>query len=181
MGSKKEIEAPHTPQRPPRSPRGEYEIEEPFPLNARQKQLLALTPPLAFLASSEQQDTDALVHALTMSGLSSVRVFDSIGVAVDAWSEVVPAAMVVKLAQLPPPPCDALKSLSRLTLQQRQEGIVVVVADNVRTHDGYSAFLHQVNCLICSSDLAQLPRHLLRARLYHLELYRHWLDAQADM
>ena len=106
--------------------------------------------------------------------MREVLELDDLEEAVETLVETDAGIVVVVMDKAPPPPCEPLWPLEALPFSVRRRTFVALVAGNVPTLDGMVAFLLQVNCLINTSDLGQLPVLLRRAHLHHLRLYRHW-------
>ncbi len=142
-------------------------------LTPGQRELVSAVPSLAYVVAAERHECDALVASLEAVGLGHIRMFTNVARACDAWAEVEPAILLVRLSGALPFD-DELVPVRRLPLGRRRDCLVAVVADEVMTLDGHQAFAAQVNCVVAVRDLEQLPVFLRRAWLHHLELYRHY-------
>lgn len=148
---------------------------EPLPLlHPTDQRLLDGLYPAAVIVNLAPGATDAIEAGLRFLGMREIQQFEDLASGVEMIAESEVAILVIRLDKAPAPPCQPLEALYRASLDVRRRTFVVLVADNVRTLDGQVAFFLQVNCLINSQDLPQLPRHLRRAMLFHLRLYRHW-------
>jgi len=169
--------APEPPPEPsaPQPPPASAEEFDPLPaLHPTDQRLLDSLYPAAVIANLTAGPTHPLEAALRFLGMREIQHFQNLADAVEMIAESEIAILLIRVERAPAPPCPPLEALYRTPLDVRRRTFVVLVADNVRTLDGQVAFFLQVNCLISSQDLAGLPRHLRRAMLFHLRLYRHW-------
>lgn len=79
--------------------------------------------------------------------------------------------------EIPPPPCSALRPLTGLPPDCRRAVYLVLIGDGLKTLNGNSAFLYQVNLVVGREDLAQLGAVLHTGVEYHQRLYRPFLQA----
>jgi len=75
-------------------------------------------------------------------------------------------------SQIPAPPYAAMASLTGLPPNFRRRLFLVLIGDNLKTLDGNSAFLYQVNMMLAKEDLPQLGAALHSGIDYHERLYR---------
>ncbi|MCP4655160.1 MAG: hypothetical protein GY856_07045 [bacterium] len=164
-------EPPAAPEQAPASAGG----FEPLPLlHPTDQRLLDSLYPAAVIVNLAPGATDAIEAGLRFLGMREIQHFEDLASGVEMIAESEVAILVIRLDKASAPPCQPLVALYRAPRDVRRRTFVVLVADNVRTLDGQVAFFLQVNCLINSQDLPQLPRHLRRGMLVHLRLYRHW-------
>ena len=57
---------------------------------------------------------------------------------------------------------------------------VVLMAGNLKSLDGQTAFYLQMNCLVNSQETARIPVNIQRALLFHLRHYRYWHLQEED-
>jgi len=74
-------------------------------------------------------------------------------------------------------PYAPLAALTGLAPELRRNLFLVLVADNLKTLDGNSAFMFQVNLIVSRQDLAQFGPALHSGLEYHRRLYRPYLAA----
>lgn len=90
--------------------------------------------------------------------------------------------MIVYVANaLPAPPVPAMEPLLGLEPHDRRRTFFLVVADNVKTMDGNSAFFHGVDLLVSKQDLARADRVLYSALEFRRTLCGPFLDALAEV
>lgn len=144
------------------------------PMRELDKELLASIYPVAAVVCLATVPVERYEAGLRRVGIEEVRRFDDLAAAGEAMLESDFAVLLILTDRASAPPCAPLKPLYALPLAVRRRTLVALVADNVRSLDGQTAFYLQVDCLISSQEIAKFPTHLLRALLFHLRLYRYW-------
>lgn len=156
-------------------PAGAAQDFEPLPpVRDLDKDLLAALYPIAAVVRLAPVPTERLEAGLRLLGMDEVRHYDSVAAAAEEMLDIDFAILLVVTDRATAPPCEPLKPLYDLPLSVRRGTFVALVADNVRSLDGQTAFYLQVNCLINAQETAKFPLYLQRALLFHLRHYRHW-------
>jgi hypothetical protein len=83
--------------------------------------------------------------------------------------------------QIPAPPYAALAPLTGLPPNFRRRLYLVLIADNLKTLDGNSAFLYQVNLILAKQDFPQLAAALYSGIDYHEHLYKPYFLATENL
>ena len=83
-----------------------------------------------------------------------------------------PALCIYVGGQIPAPPYAAMAPLTGLPPNFRRRLHLVLIADNLKTLDGNSAFLYQVNMILAKQDFPQLGAALYSGIDYHERLYK---------
>ncbi len=153
---------------------GEVAFERLPPMRELDRELLASISPLAAVVRLAAVSVEGYEAGLRLLGIEEVHHFDDLAAAGEALLESDFAVLLILLDRASAPPCEPLRPLYGLPLDVRRRTLVALVADNVRSLDGQTAFYLQVDCLINGREIAKLPVHLQRALLFHLRLYRFW-------
>lgn len=74
-------------------------------------------------------------------------------------------------------PHAAMAPLTRLHPSFRRRVYIMLVADNLKTADGNTAFMHEVNIVLAKRDLAQIGPALFSGLQYHDRLYKAYFEA----
>jgi hypothetical protein len=82
--------------------------------------------------------------------------------------------------QIPAPPYSEMAALTGLPPNFRRRLFVVLIADNLKTLDGNSAFLYQVNLIVAKQDFPHLGPALHSGLDYHERLYKSYFQAQEN-
>lgn len=125
---------------------------------------------VALGAAAPQPFETALRHL----GMKEVYHFSDLASAAEDLLENDFSILVILLDRATAPPCEPLKPLYELPLSKRRDTFVILVADNVRSLDGQTAFYLQLNCLVATQEIARFPLHVQRALLFHLRHTRYW-------
>ena len=75
------------------------------------------------------------------------------------------------------PPYAAMEPLAGLPSSLRRKLYLILIADNLKTLDGNSAFLYEVNMVLTKQDFPQLGAAIYSGIDYHERLYRSYLQA----
>lgn len=153
---------------------GAADFEPLPPIRDLDKELLAELYPIAALVRLGAAAPERFEAGLRLLGMEEVRHYSDLAAATDEMLDIDFAIVLILTDRATPPPCEPLKPLYDLPLSVRRDTFVALVADNVRSLDGQTAFYLQVNCLINAQDTTKFPVHLQRALLFHLRHYRHW-------
>lgn len=130
--------------------------------------------PVAIVANLASGPADHLVAALKFLGMDQVDVETDLESVAEAMTESQIAILLIAIDKATAPPCEPLQPIQRLPLEVRRRTFVGLVAPNVRSLDGQTAFYLQMNCLLNAGEVAAIPRNLQRALLFHLRHYRYW-------
>jgi hypothetical protein len=79
--------------------------------------------------------------------------------------------------QVAPPPNGPMAPLTGLPPSFRRRLFLVLVSENLKTLDGTSAFLYEVNMILGTRDLEQLGAALYSGIEYHERLYKPYFEA----
>ena len=115
-------------------------------------------------------DTPALRQAARSLGYSPLH-FPAADAARDFYTRDYPPIVIVSPAQLTPPPLQEIAPLTSVSPADRRRGFYILVADNLRTHDGNAAFLYGVNLVVATKDLGSIASVYKDAVIYHKRLY----------
>jgi len=78
--------------------------------------------------------------------------------------------------EVPAVPHAPMAPLTGLHPGVRRRLYLMLVADNLKTFDGNTAFLHQVNMILGKQDVSRIGAALYRGLVYHRQLYRTYLQ-----
>ncbi|HEY3055683.1 MAG TPA: hypothetical protein VGK31_07100 [Thermoanaerobaculia bacterium] len=115
-------------------------------------------------------DNPALRQAAKLIGFMPVH-FATAEQARDRFMQETPQVVFLSLAQITPPPLEAMQPIVGILPADRRKSFFVLVADNLRTMDGNAAFLYGVNLVLAPKDLVTFPRIYKDAYAYHVRLY----------
>ena len=148
---------------------------EPVPeVRDHDKGLVDALYPVAGVVNLAARPVQPLEAGLALLGIDEVHHFDDMESAAEAMLESDFSILLVVLDRATAPPCDPLEALYGLPLTVRRDVFVALLADNVRSLDGQTAFYLQVNCLISTQELPKFPAYLRQALIFHLRHYRYW-------
>ena len=88
-----------------------------------------------------------------------------------------PSLCIYVGSQIPAPPYTAMAPLTGLPPNFRRRLFLVLIGDNLKTLDGNSAFLYQVNMILAKEDFPQLGAALHSGIDYHERLYKPYFRA----
>jgi hypothetical protein len=88
-----------------------------------------------------------------------------------------PSLCIYVGSQIPAPPYTAMAPLTGLPPNFRRRLFLVLISDNLKTLDGNSAFLYQVNMILAKEDFPQLGAALHSGIDYHERLYKPYFRA----
>ncbi len=173
---KKRIEVNASPAAPAAAEAPAEEVRfEPVPaVREHDKELVDSLYPVAGVVNLAGRPAQPLEAGLALLGINEVHHFDDMEAAAEAMLESDFSILLVILDKATAPPCEPLEALYSLPMAVRRDVFVALLADNVRSLDGQTAFYLQVNCLISLQELPKFPTYLRQALLYHLRHYRHW-------
>ncbi len=154
---------------PPVSP-----IASGLHLPAADRTLLSTFSTTALVVNLEGTPEAEIHRGLRGIGMQEIHEMFDLETALESLQTYEAGIVLVRMGKAPPPPCEPLAPLHRLSPDLRRRIFVALLADNVSSLNGQVAFLLQVDCLISSQDLPRLSQLLLRALLHQLRLYRHW-------
>jgi hypothetical protein len=95
--------------------------------------------------------------------------------------EELPELVIQIAGKLPPPPLEELRPLTGIAPIDRRRVFIVLLASNLSTLDGNTAFVYDVNLTINRSDLDRAPALLHTGLEYHRRLYRRFQEAAATL
>lgn len=81
-----------------------------------------------------------------------------------------PSLIIYQVENLPPPPFKGLEPVLLIPINLRRHIFVAVISSNVKSLDGNSAFLYQVNLLISTKDIELFHHHIANALIYEYNL-----------
>ena len=153
---------------------GSADFEPLPPLRDLDKELLGEIYPVSAIACLTAAPAGRFEAGLRLLGMQEVRHYDNLAAATEEMLDIDFAVLLILMDRATAPPCEPLQPLYELPLSVRRGTFVALVADNVRSLDGQTAFYLQVNCLINAQETAKFPAQLQRALVFHLRHYRHW-------
>lgn len=149
--------------------------EEIVPIPA---ELLKAMPPLkdksGIIISENENYLSFLKEGLESIGYYIKKSFKSTEEAGFFISQELPSIILIQVENLPPPPLKNLEPIFLLHPNIRRNIFVCLLAPNVRTLDGNSAFLYQVNLLISTNDINTFHHHIASALIYEYNLKVHF-------
>jgi uncharacterized protein YbaR (Trm112 family) len=136
--------------------------------------LLGVMPPLhekvAFMVVQNGSLAPLLKEGLEEVGFFVKETFTDPKEAALPIQQDVPGLVLAQFDAVPPPPFPDLAPLISLPPLTRRRVFVALMAKGLKTLDGNSAFLYQVNCLIDQAELPKFHHHLVAALTYDLNL-----------
>ncbi len=152
----------------------EVRFEPVPPVREHDKELFDNLYPVAGVVNLAGRPVQHLEDGLALLGINEVHHFDDMEAATEAMLESDFSMLLVLLDKATAPPFEPLEALYSLPLSVRRGVFVALLADNVRSLDGQTAFYLQVNCLISTQELPKSPAYLRQALTFHLRHYRFW-------
>ncbi|MEJ5167036.1 MAG: hypothetical protein WHV67_08430 [Thermoanaerobaculia bacterium] len=141
-------------------------------------EIIRLMPPLkdksAIIISEREDYLNNLKEGVEELGFYIKRIFKSLEDASIFIGQELPALILVQVENLPPPPFKSLEPLFLLNPNIRRNIYVFIIAPNVKTLDGNSAFLYQVNGLISTQDLNSFHHHIASSIIFEYNLKAHF-------
>lgn len=153
---------------------GEIQFESLLTMRDPDKDLFDSIYPAAAVVALGSAAPQPFEAGLRHLGMKEVYHFSDLPTATRELLEHDFSILVILFDRATAPPFEPLKPLYELPLSTRRDTFVVLVADNVRSLDGQTAFYLQLNCLVATQEIARFPLHVQRALLFHLRHYRHW-------
>lgn len=155
-----------------------YDNRKKESIIAVRAELLKAMSPLkdksALIISENENYLNILKEGLESIGCYIKKSFRSIEEAGLFIAQELPSIILIQLENLPPPPLRSLEPIFLLHPNIRRNIFVCLMAPNVRTLDGNSAFLYQVNLLISTNDLATFHHHIISALVFEYNLKVHF-------
>lgn len=148
-------------------------------LREYEQNLMSRLFPVGIVANLAGSPADPLVEALKFLGMDQVDLETDLEKVAEMMRESQVAILLIALDKATAPPCEPLQPIQRLPQDVRRRTFVGLVAPNVRSLDGQTAFYLQMNCLLNAGEVSTIPRNLQRALLFHLRHYRYW-DARDE-
>lgn len=152
----------------------------------RNKEALTPIPPDILKVMPVLKDKSALIISenesyltLLKEGLESIgffvkKNFKTLEEAGLFINQELPSLILIQLESLPPPPFKSLEPIFFMNPNIRRNIFVCIIAPNVKTLDGNSAFLYQVNMLISSNDILTFHHHIVSALTFEQNLKAHF-------
>lgn len=153
---------------------GEVQFEPLLAMRDPDKDLLDGIYPVAAVVALGAAAAPPFEAGLRHLGMKDVYHFSDLSTATQELLEHNFSILVILIDRATAPPFEPLKPLYELPLSIRRDTFVVLVADNVRSLDGQTAFYLQLNCLVATQEIALFPQHVQRALLFHLRHYQYW-------
>jgi len=153
---------------------GQVAPSPPTPLDSR----LAPGPtlPSGFVISDDQAVTRDLQQRFAELG-STLRSVSSASEVRALPPEERPPLIIFVAGSVAPPPVETLRPLTGMAPIDRRRTFIVLLANDVGTLDGNSAFIFDVNMTVNRSDVGKLPSMLQAALEHHRRLYRRFNEA----
>lgn len=171
-----QMAAPAPAEQPPaqQPASGNAAFEPLLPMRDLERDLLAHLYPMAGIVNLTGGADQHIEQALKMLNMNEVMRFTESEAAAEAMKEIELSILVVLVDKAAAPPFPPLEPIQKLPLDLRRGTFVALMANNVKSLDGQTAFYLQVNCLINAQEVSRIPISLQRALLFHLRHYRHW-------
>jgi hypothetical protein len=115
-------------------------------------------------------DDPALRQAAKLVGFLPV-VFSDPAKAREYYMQEFPQLVFIHPAQMTPPPLEGMAPIFSMIPSDRRRAFFILIADNLRTHDGNAAFLYGVNLVVAKKDLPQFTDIYRDAQAAHERLY----------
>ncbi len=158
---------------------GEVSFEPLTQLREYEKALFSRLFPAGIVANLASGPADHLVEALTYVGMEEVELETDLESVAETMTEAQIAILLIALDKATAPPCEPLQPIQRLPLEVRRRTFVGLVAPNLRSLDGQTAFYLQMNFLLNAGEVSKIPKNIQRALLFHLRHYRYW-ESETD-
>jgi hypothetical protein len=150
------------------------------PMRDVERELLAQLYPMAAVINLSD-DPDAVVEqALRMLNMTEVRRYPDCAAVAEAMQEIEISILVVMVDKAAAPPFEPIEPITSLPLDIRRNTFVVLMANNVKSLDGQTAFYLQMNCLVNTQESDRIPVNIQRGLLFHLRHYRYWHLQEQD-
>jgi len=102
------------------------------------------------------------------------KIFKTVEEAALFINQELPFLILIQVENLPPPPFKSLEPIFLLNPNTRRNIFVCIMAPNVKTLDGNSAFLYQVNLLISTNDISSFHHHIVSSIIFEYNLKAHF-------
>lgn len=123
-------------------------------------------------------ETPALQKAAWTLGFQPIH-FPAVVAARDFFVQEHPPVVFLSPAQLTQPPLEELQPIISVSPADRRKGFFILVAENLKTFDGTTAFLYGVNLVVASRDLGAIRRLYGEAEAHHQKMYQSfWAAAE---
>lgn len=143
-----------------------------------QAEILRVMPPMkeksAIIIVENENYSNVLKEGVEELGFYVKRTFKSLEDASIFIGQELPTLILVQIENLPPPPFKSLEPIFLLNPLVRRNIYVFIIAPNVKTLDGNSAFLYQVNGLISTQDLNTFHHHIASSIIFEYNLKAHF-------
>jgi len=143
-------------------------------LHDYEQTLMSRLYPAGIVANLSSGPSDHLVATLKFVGIDQVELEKDLEGVTETMTDSQVSILLIAIDKATAPPCEPLQPIQRLPLEIRRRTFVALVAPNVRSLDGQTAFYLQMNCLFNAGEVTTIPRNLQRALLFHLRHYRYW-------
>lgn len=141
-------------------------------------EILRMMPQLkdksAIIISENENYLNNLKEGIEELGFYIKRSFKALEDASLFITQELPTLILVQVETLPPPPFKSLEPIFLLNPNIRRNIFIFIIASNVKTLDGNSAFLYQVNGLISTNDLNSFHHHIASSIIFEQNLKAHF-------
>lgn len=138
------------------------------------KNMPVLKDKSAIIIAENENYVNLLKEGIEEIGFFVKKVFKNIEEAALFINQELPYLIFIQVENLPPPPFKNLEPIFLLPPNIRRNIFVCLMAQNVKTLDGNSAFLYQVNLLISSNDLNSFHHHIVYSINFEFNLKVHF-------
>ena len=132
--------------------------------------------PSGIIVGQDQSTIDEIRTVLAALG-SDVEQVASPAIARQMIIEESPELCIIADDGINTNPSPSMAELTGLHPRFRRRLYLVLIADDVRSGDGNTAFMHEVNLVLARQELSQLGAALHSGLKYHERLYRPYLEA----
>ncbi len=143
-----------------------------------QPELLKNMPPLreknALIICADESYIPLIKEGIEALGFFVKAIFKTPEESANFISQELPSIVIVFMENLPPPPFKILEPVQFLPPNIRRNIFLAVIASNVKSLDGNSAFLYQVNLLINTKDINVFHHHILSGLIFEYNLKAHF-------